>query len=108
MVLARIENDLRQRRIGYRFKMKKRGKLLHEGKVIDCVTLKHKHGKYVIVMERLGFSKGSSKGAQELRLCYWDGRKFGQYATILPEQELRQILLKAKRQGVLSSRFSID
>jgi len=100
-VSTRIENSLRSRRIGYKFKMKKRGIPYHEGKVVALTTLRHWHGNYVIVLERLRFTKGIGKGTEEVRLGYWDGRKFGQYATILPERELRKILRKAKKEGVL-------
>ena len=96
-----IEAELKRRRIGYKFKMWKRGRLVHEGEVVALTTLRHWHGDYVIVLERLMFTKGIGEGTEELRLSYWDGRKFGQYATILPERELGKLLRKAKREGVL-------
>lgn len=102
-----IEIELKKRRIGYRFKMwkgrREKRRLVHEGKIVDLTTLRHWHGDYMIVLERLMFTKGIGKGTEELRLSYWDGWKFGQYATILPERELGQLLRKAKREGVLKN-----
>jgi hypothetical protein len=96
-----MESELKRRRIGHTFKMRKKGRLLHEGKVVALTALRHWHGNYVYVLERLKFTKGVGKGTEELRLCYYDGRKFGQYAAVLPEEELRKLLRKAKREAVL-------
>lgn len=97
---ATKESELKRRRIGHTFRMKKRGKLLHEGRVVAVAALRHWHGDYVHVLERLMFTKGIGRGTEEVRLCYYDGRKFRQYAAVLPEQELRKLLQKAKREGV--------
>ena len=103
LVRPTMEMDLRARRLGYTFKMKKKGRLYHQGKVVACTTLRHWHGDYVIVLERLRFTRGVCKGTEEVRLCYWDGRKFGQFAPVLPERELRQLLRKGKSEGVLKN-----
>ena len=72
------------------------------------VTIEHFHDDYVYHLQKLKFDEETEKNRKvELRFCYYKGRIFGQYAPIIPEDELLKLLRSAKKEGILSKGFSV-
>lgn len=96
-------------KIGKRVRMLKGDwKTPKRAQVIEDATIKHFHDDYVYHLQKLKFDKESNRNREfELRFCYYKGRIFGQYAPIMPEDELLKLLTKAKKKGVLSQKFRV-
>ena len=79
-----------------------------EAEIIDEATIMHFHDDYVYHLQKLKFDKESDRNRKfELRFCYYKGKTFGQYAPMMPEDELLKLLKKAKKQGILSQKFRV-
>lgn len=79
-------------------------------KTLDEVQVIHYHDNYVYKLQKVQLplvegQKERKEPVEEIRLAYWDGKKFGEKAPILPENELAQLIVKAIEKGILSDKF---
>lgn len=77
-------------------------------KILGEATIKHFHDNYAYHLQKLKFDDETDKNREfELRFCYYKGKTFGQYAPVMPEDELLELLRKAKKHGILSQEFCV-
>lgn len=102
-------NSLSESKIGRKVKMLKGDwKVPKRAEVVGEATIRHFHDDYVYHLQKLKFDTETEKNKEfELRFCYYKGRTYGQYAPVIPEDELLKLLRKARKKGILSKNFRV-
>ena len=83
-----------------------------KGKIetLEEVEILHYHDNYRIRIQKVRLppvegQKERKETVEEIRIAYWDGKKYGQFAPIMPENELARLIAEGIRKGILSKDF---